>query len=32
LAEGLCKCCANAGGKQPIQRQPFLVLCNQNLN
>jgi hypothetical protein len=25
LAGGLCKFCANAGGKQPIQRQPFLV-------
>jgi hypothetical protein len=32
LAGGLCKFYANAGGKQPIQRHPLLVLYKQQAN
>jgi hypothetical protein len=32
LAGGLSKFCANAGGKQPIQRQPLLVQYKHQAN
>jgi hypothetical protein len=32
LAGGLCKFYANAGGKRPIQRQPFLVQYTHQTN
>jgi hypothetical protein len=32
LARGLCKFYANAGGKQPIQRNLLLVQCKQQAN